>query len=200
MRHIVTIDVMHFDPVPWAAPHLGSGTRGDGSRYHFSSGRKKSRPMDRSLSLEDWKRLVAKEARRAVSGNDIKLLTGPVHVEYTFLCEAQDTSSIGKLWEIPVRWTEARKKGKKHQPAHWTKVHRDGKIDADLTNLEKSAEDALEGIVYANDCLCRSKRSICLQWHTPGVRISVYEIDPSDYPGVTTRSTDDAGQGDTEQC
>lgn len=201
MKLIASFDVFGFEPVPWSVPRMGSKKRADGTTYRFGSG-KKSRPEAGSLSLAHWQQLVkdsAKKAMRAAGASEP--LTCQTHTEYVFLCRSEDPSSWGRLWTIPIRWVPARKIRNKSQAAHWTKVHRNAKIDADLTNMEKATEDAMEDAVFVNDCLVRSKSSVCLQWHTPGVRISVYEIEDSDYQGQnsTTRSTPDAGPGERDE-
>ncbi len=50
----------------------------------------------------------------------------------------------------------------------------------DLTNLEKAAEDALEGVVFVNDVQVRIKRGASVSAASvPGVVISVHTIDMS---------------------
>jgi Holliday junction resolvase RusA-like endonuclease len=163
MKPYVSFAALGFIPTPWQAPHHGTGLTKGGRRFHF---KRQDNP-----DLERWQNFVRRSAIEHVASVPI-LQSGAVKLDLSFYLPTPVGRRHGELAEAPVQWND--EKGK------FTKVGQ----PADLTNLIKSTEDALEGVVFANDCQVRSVSAVTLTGPEPGVRVIVSVMEPSDYQGV----------------
>jgi Holliday junction resolvase RusA-like endonuclease len=163
MKPYVSFAALGFIPTPWQPPHHGSGVTKGGRRFHF---KKPANP-----DTERWQNFVRRSAIEHVADRPI-LQAGSVRLELIFYLPTPRGARHGELFTAPVQWND--EKGK------FTKVGQ----PADLTNLIKSTEDALEGVVFANDCQVRGVSAVTLYGPEPGVRVTVSVIEPSDYQGV----------------
>jgi Holliday junction resolvase RusA-like endonuclease len=163
MRLYCSFAALGFVPTPWQPPHHGSGVSKGGKRFHFK------RPAN--PDTERWQNFVRRSAIEHVANVPI-LQSGAVRLELIFYLPTPVGGRHGELFTAPVRWND--EKGK------YTKVGQ----PADLTNLIKGTEDALEGVVFANDCQVRSVSAVTLCGPEPGVRVTVSVMEPSDYQGV----------------
>jgi Holliday junction resolvase RusA-like endonuclease len=173
MRKLVEFSALGLEPVPWSVPDIGTGKNKAGKKFRFTTRRKKSNLAAGKASLDDWQTHVAKAAREAMAA--IPVATGPIRIHFEFYCMTPQGRRHGELWEAPIRWNE--------EKGEFTKTGPRGKSEPDLTNMVKGAEDALEGIVFANDCLARLSSGVTLFGPAPGVKVVVYEIEPGDFPG-----------------
>jgi Holliday junction resolvase RusA-like endonuclease len=152
--------VAGFPPVPWTVPNVGTGYSKTGKRFRFTTRSKKTKTSESgrmTLSLKDWQKAAALRAKAAMQGRTPTV--EQVRFEVIFLYKAPKKSLIGTIPPTPVEWIDG--VCVKHTTA------------PDLTNLVKGLEDALEGIVYANDVLVRSNGCLCVYASVPGALIRV---------------------------
>jgi Holliday junction resolvase RusA-like endonuclease len=173
MIHVVSFEVFGWEPVPWTVPNICKTQRGQ----RFTHRPKKTDPSRSKLSLEDWQQIVSKAAKAAMNEKGISnLLTSQVRIDYKFFCETPEGCRSGQLWNVRI-------KPHKTKPGEWSKISRNGKTDPDITNLVKAVEDAIQDSVIADDCTVRCGSQVALYGSLPGVSVSVWEIEDSDYPG-----------------
>jgi hypothetical protein len=173
VKKLATIEAFGFEAVPWSVPDIGNTTTKSGKKVRFAR-RKKKDNMDRGrLSLESWQRFVRDAAEAAMAA--VSMPVGPIRLYIEFFARTPRGHRHGELWNAPVRWNDAN--------GEFTKVQPRGKPEADLVNLFKGTEDAIAGVVFANDCQTRMLSAITLFGPHAGVRATVYAIEPSDYPG-----------------
>jgi Holliday junction resolvase RusA-like endonuclease len=169
MKLILDMTLLGWTPVPWSVPTVGSSVTKSGRRFSFVRRDKKSDPWGDSLNLEDWQMLVRREGERA----GIEPATSPVAVAITFVFETPPGHRHGAIVTPLVKFNHEKRAWVKHGPRL-----------ADLTNLAKGTEDALEGVAYVNDVLIRKSTHIALYGPRPGVRVTVSVIEAGDYPGT----------------
>lgn len=128
-------------PVPWKASRVGRGRDG---KVH----------VKKDPTLVAWQTLVNLQARLACRGQGA--FTGPVALYLGFHLEAEEGATPGDVVTRPILFDE--------RLGRW---HKGGKSIADLTNLGKAVEDALQGVVYVDDTQVRVKYEQCL-WARPG--------------------------------
>lgn len=172
MRKIVQFCVWGYEACPWSVPFIG---RNGGS---FQT--KKSRPVAGILNLPDWQTAVRNAAKEAMEAAGSSLVVGPVKTHIEFFTVTPPGRRHGELWTVGVKWNpDAKRKGSKVKGA-WVKM---GRSQPDILNLFKGTEDAIENISYGNDVQTSIISSS--RWYGPraGVRVTVYAIEPGDYPG-----------------
>lgn len=172
MKKIVQFEALGIEPVPWSVPEIGVANRG-GKRVRFTTRSKKSKLALGKASLEDWQKHVANSAREAMA--TIPIQTGPLKIHFEFRVHPPDGKASGQIWDVPIRWNDDKGVFTKTQPR--------GKPEADVVNLMKGTEDALEGIVFENDVQTRIVSASMLYGPVDGVRVFVYQIGPEDFPG-----------------
>lgn len=171
MKPFSIIDAcLGIPPVPWSVPTIGTGFAKSGRRFRFTKRDKKTNLDKRTLNYEHWL-----DAVRTAANNQHEQGVydeGPVHLDLAFYFPLKPGKKHGQVVDCDVTWDDdglCWRKADSHCP--------------DLTNLSKGVEDALEEIVYANDCQVRSKTEAMLYGISPGVFIRVYLLEESDYPG-----------------
>lgn len=170
MRKVVVIPVMGYEASPWTVPVV--------TRWGGCVRKKKTNLAKGILNLADWQDKVAKAARFAMEG--IPLLIGPVRLHFEFFAKTPKGRRDGELWGVTVRWSEKANKG----AGGWVKDAPRGHQEPDLLNLAKGTEDALQGIVFANDVQARIRSESAMYGPDPGARITVYAIERGDFPGT----------------
>lgn len=151
MRILADFAVLGLPPVPWKAPTV---TR---SGHSFP---------DRNLvAWKEYVREVAEDHRP-----EGPLYCGPTMIDLTFLRRTPPGHLDGQPWCPPVEWNPAKEAYTKR-----------GGPTPDTTNLVKGTEDALEGIIFANDV--QSSITIARRAYGPrqGVQVRVYAIEPGDF-------------------
>lgn len=177
MIRVLEIAAMGHEPVAWSVPNIGNRRLSNGTKGHrfTTRGRKTDKSTGR-LSLKDWQETIRKAAKGIMSGRDKE--TSPLYVHFEFIGKTPAGYRHGELWDVRLVWVEKTKK--------WSKKNRDeykGQSEPDLTNLQKAAEDALNGLVWADDCKNRFISSIAFLGPVPGVKIYINRIEAGDYPG-----------------
>lgn len=165
MKKVVQFEAMGIEPVPWSVPEIGVTNRG-GKRVRFTTRSKKSNLAGGKASLEDWQRYIAASAKQAMEKTP--RLTGTIKLHFEFYVRPPAGKEESGTWEAPLRWNEDK--------GQYTKTQPRGKPEADLTNLIKGTEDALEGIVFENDVQTRAISAGMFYGPTDGVKITVYRI------------------------
>ncbi|MBX6312053.1 MAG: RusA family crossover junction endodeoxyribonuclease [Isosphaeraceae bacterium] len=161
MRLICAFDV-RGPLVPWSVPDIGVRRVGNKS-WRFT---KKNAP------LEAWQAVVREAAVRAMAG--VGPVTEPVFVRLVFTKRAPEGKRPGQLWYAKV---VRNKSGK------YVTVGKERKGLGDTLNYFKGTEDALQSVIYGNDSLTCLISSARLYGRFDGVSVSVYEIEPGDFPG-----------------
>jgi Holliday junction resolvase RusA-like endonuclease len=169
MRKLVKFEVWGYEACPWSVPFIG--------RHGGSFQTKKSRPYAGVLNLPDWQAVVRTAAEKAMGEANEEMVTGPTKTHIEFFRKTPPGHRHGEIWTVGVEWNPDAAKGK----GAWVKV---GNVQPDILNLFKGTEDAIENVTYANDvqtAIISSSR-----WYGPmsGVRVTVYLIEPGDYPGT----------------
>jgi Holliday junction resolvase RusA-like endonuclease len=173
MKKLAVIEAFGVRATPWSVPDIGNVTTRTGKRIRFARRRKKS-DIDRgSVSLEHWQQFVCRAAREAWPNEDF--YTGPVLIEFEFYTRTPEGKQHGQLWEVPVKLN---KKGE------WGKTQPFGMPEPDLVNMIKGTEDAIAGVIFPNDVQTRMVSAVTLYGRAPGVRVTVYAIEPEDFPGA----------------
>lgn len=170
MKKVVVVRCLGFDPCPWSVPNVGTSTARDGRRFRFARRDKKSKPALGVLNLHDWQDAIREAAGKAMGERPV--LSGPARLHYDFYKCTPKGGKHGQPWVCGVKWNV--------EKGAWSKV---GRSEPDLTNLTKGAEDALQGVVLADDCLVTMASQSKWYGPSPGVIISVYAIEPGDFPG-----------------
>jgi len=160
MKKLCEFSVLGFDVVPWSVPNIARGGRQWRSKKTIGHLGK--------LSLVDWQAAVRTQAWKAWQQPPVAV-SCRVHIE--FLTRTPKGCRPGQLWRVGV---------KQNDKGQWVK---EGRSPADLCNFFKGTEDAVESVVYHNDCQTRMMSAIALYGPEPGVRVTVYEIEASDFPG-----------------
>jgi Holliday junction resolvase RusA-like endonuclease len=184
MLKLVTIEAFGIDVTPWSVPNIGVNRKG-AKPVRFTTRGKKSNLDRGSASLEHWQAFVKGAAREAwnfpqfhplaSTENPRPPFVGPVHLEIEFYARTPAGKRHGELWEVPLKLN---KKG------DWGKTQPRKKSEPDLINMFKATEDAICEVVLANDVQTRMVSAVTLYGRAPGVRVTVYAIDPEDFPGV----------------
>jgi Holliday junction resolvase RusA-like endonuclease len=150
-------------PSPWSVPAIGTGRSKAGKRFRF---------LTSSKALRRWQGQCKGAAKAALAGR--ATITGPVMLRLEFTREAPEGVRPGTPWFPDVVWNDDKKR--------FVKVGKGAQIP-DLTNLFKGTEDAIQGTIFGDDgqsCVSFASR---LYGKTDGVRVSIYAIEPQDYPG-----------------
>lgn len=169
MRKLVTFAVWGYDACPWSVPYIG--------RNGGSFQKKKSRPAEGILNLPDWQKVVKAAAVKAMTEANAEIILGPTKTHIEFFKQTPPGHRDGEIWTIGVEWNPEAAKGK----GAWVKV---GKSQPDILNLFKGTEDAIENVTYGNDVQTAIISSSRWYGPRPGVRVTVYAIEPGDYPGT----------------
>lgn len=171
MKKLITFSVKGYDACPWSVPFIG--------RNGGSFQKKKSRPAAGILNLPDWQARVKEAAARAMLESGAVMLTGPVKTHIDFFVVTPPGHRHGELWTVPIAWNPDAAKGK----GAWTKHGERGVTDPDILNLFKGTEDAIENVTYGNDV--QTSILSASRWFgpIPGVTVTVYAIEPGDFPG-----------------
>lgn len=172
MRKLVTIEAFGIDVTPWSVPNIGVNRKG-AKPVRFTTRGKKSNLDRGSASLEHWQAFVKGAAKDAWTQPPI---VGPVHLEIEFYARTPTGKKHGQLWEVPLKLNV--------KTGEYGKTRPRGKSEADLINMFKGTEDAICEVVLANDVQTRMVTAVTLHGRAPGVRVTVYAIDPEDFPGV----------------
>ena len=173
MKKLVAFECLGLAVVPWSVPEIGVSRREGCKPHRFTRRSKKSRLAFGKASLDDWQRYVAGAAREAMAA--VPIPAGPVRVHMEFLARTPAGRRHGELWDVPLRFREDKGAFTKTQPR--------GKPEADLVNMFKGTEDAIQGVVFEDDVQSRMISAIALFGPADGVRVSVYAIEPGDFPG-----------------
>jgi hypothetical protein len=173
MKKLAVIEAFGFEAVPWSVPDIGNVTTKGGKRVRFARRKKKNDPDRGRLNLDAWQAFVRGAAEKAMA--TISVPTGPIRLYIEFFARTPPGRRHGELWDVPLRWDEAKGDFIKSQPR--------GKQEPDLVNLFKGTEDAVAGVTFVNDCQTRMLSTIALFGPQAGVRATVYAIEPNDYPG-----------------
>jgi Holliday junction resolvase RusA-like endonuclease len=153
MREIARFEVLGSKCVPWSVPFFGTTTGKGGRRRHFAK---------KDAGLIAWQERVAEQARLAMGVKPVVL--GPVLIDMTFFRVTPPGKREGDYWSVVV------------EPTSEGFVKR-GPSQPDLVNLFKGTEDALQGVLLANDvqtCAMRAERRYGPQ---DGVAVAVYALD-----------------------
>jgi Holliday junction resolvase RusA-like endonuclease len=172
MRKVVAFEVWGYEACPWSVPFIG--------RHGGSFQTKKSRPHAGILNLPDWQKVVRDAAVAAFAKIGGQLVLAPTKTHIEFFKTTPPGHRHGELWTIGVEWNPDKKNGKGRPTGGWVKV---GKSQPDILNLFKGTEDAIENVIYGNDVQTSIISSSRWYGPMPGVRVTVYAIDPGDYPG-----------------
>ncbi len=169
MKRLVEFQALGLAVVPWSVPEICVTSRG----RRFSKRRKKSNLVLGKASLDDWQKHVAGAAREAMA--TIPRTCGPIKLQIEFYCRTPAGKRHGQLWDAPLRWNE--------ELGEFTKAQPRGKAEADIVNMIKGTEDALQGVVFENDVQTRAMSVIALHGPCDGIRVTVYSFEASDFPG-----------------
>lgn len=169
---LYTVEARGLEPAPWKVPNIGVDRR-NGGKQRFARRPGKSNIGGGRVCMVDWEAFVKDAARLAVNRRPIE--TGIIALHFEFFGETPPGKRNGSIWDVDFEFHAKRNVFVKHQ--------RFGRGEADLTNLQKSTEDALEGVVFVNDCQVREVNVRMTFSLVPGVTIKVYRIEPTDYPG-----------------
>lgn len=173
MRKLLAFKAMGLAVVPWSVPDIGVATAAGGRRVRFARRGKKSRLAEGKASLEDWQRFVADAGREALG--DSGVYAGPIKLHIDFYARTPKGRRHGELWAVDVRWDESK--------GAWSKRTVKGGNDPDLTNMFKGTEDAIAGVLFANDVQCRITSAAAWFGPADGVTVTIYAIEPGDFPG-----------------
>jgi Holliday junction resolvase RusA-like endonuclease len=177
MKKLVEFSALGVIPTPWSVPDIGNVTAADGRRVRFAKRAKKSDLTKGIANLEDWQKHV-RNCASSVYGKETEPHRGPVRVVMRFTAKTPEGSKAGQLWDVDLKWNPKANKG----DGDWTKTGKRGYM-ADLVNLFKGTEDAMEGTVYHNDVKTRLLTAGCFYGKFDGVQVTVYAIEPEDFPG-----------------
>lgn len=125
-----------------------------GSKKGYTVGRKVV-IVDANDQARQWKGNVAIHARLQMHGRDP--LTGPLRVTLTFLCQRPDSHYLSDGFTLSKAGERFLCKTSK----------------PDVLKLARAVEDALTGIVYADDAQIIDER-LKKRWTTPGEKEGVY--------------------------
>lgn len=170
MKKLTTFQALGLAVVPWSVPEICKTKAGG----RFTKRRKKSNLVLGKASLEDWQLHVANAARLAMASVPRPL--GPLKLQIEFFAKTPKGKRHGQLWDVPLRWNEDSQEYTKTQPR--------SKPEADLCNMLKGTEDALQGVVMENDVQTRGFSVHAFYGPVDGVTVTVYEIEPHDFPGT----------------
>jgi Holliday junction resolvase RusA-like endonuclease len=185
MRKLVVIEAFGIDVTPWSVPTIGVNRRTKSGKPTRFVKRDKKSNLDRgSASLEHWQAFVKGAAKEAwafpkfhpLAAEPRPPFVGPVHLEIEFYARTPTGKKHGQLWEVPLKLNA--------KTGEYGKTRPRGKSEADLINMFKGTEDAICEVVLANDVQTRMVTAVTLYGRAPGVRVTVYAIDPEDFPGV----------------
>ncbi len=152
-------------PSPWSVPAIGNAYTKTGHRYRF---------LTSSKALRRWQGACSRAARAALAGR--ATFTGPMMLKLEFTVEAPEGVKPGTPWYPDVAWDAEKKR--------FVKVGKGAQVP-DLTNLFKGTEDAIQGSIFGDDgqaCVTFASR---FYGRADGVHVTVYAIEPDDYPGET---------------
>lgn len=166
-REVIRFNVCGPKPVPWSAPTVVRRKNATGKTVSMAFNSDKSNPNTGKLGLSDWKALVSSHAKEKMRDACRDPVTNPVCISVTFARQAKKGEEVGSLWVCGVHWNDEKLEYVKDD------VH-----EPDLTNLFKAVEDAMEGVVYANDVLTRNIDIKALVMGFNGVLVTVYEWVP----------------------
>jgi Holliday junction resolvase RusA-like endonuclease len=169
MKKLVTFAVLGYEACPWSVPFIG--------RNGGSFQKKKSRFAAGILNLPDWQAVVKAEAEKAMAAAGAPIQLGPTKTHIDFYTVTPPGRRHGEIWTVGVRWNPTAAKGK----GAWVK---EGKSQPDILNLFKGTEDAIESVTYGNDVQTSIISSARWYAPVPGVKVTVYVIEPGDYPGI----------------
>lgn len=173
MRKLAVIEAFGVDVAPWSVPDIGVNRKTkSGKPARFARRRKKSNLDRGSVSLEHWQRFVREAAREVWPGEPF---VGPVYLEIEFYARTPAGKKQGELWAVPLR---------RNKDGGWGKSQPRRKPEPDLINMFKGTEDAICEVVLANDVQTRMVAAVTLFGRAPGVKVTVYEIEADDFPGV----------------
>ena len=173
MKKLVEFEFFGVAVVPWSVPDIGVSRRG-GKAHRFTKRTKKSALHLGKATLEQWQGFVKDAARQAMA--TIPTTTQSVRVHIEFYAATPPGKRHGQLWEVPLHF--------RSEEGDYTKSQPRGKPEADLINMFKGTEDAIEGAVVENDVQTRMVSSVALYGPMDGVRVRVYLIEPGDFPGT----------------
>lgn len=148
------------DPVPWSVPDVAVGVAKGGRRY---------RRVKKDPRLEEWQGVVAEAARDA--WGPWENTKAAVALLLHFILFTDDTSVHGQYALPAQEWNESLQKDTIR-----------GKRIADLTNLTKGVEDAMQGVIYKDDTQIRQKTESCVWGPTAGVVVSVLVLEAHAFP------------------
>jgi len=172
MKKLVTFQAFGLAVVPWSVPEIGVNRRG-AKPVRFTKRSKKSKLFLGKASLEDWQKFVAEAAREAMA--TIPIPIGPIRLHIEFHARTPKGKRHGQLWEVPLKWNDEAGKFVKTQPR--------SKPEPDLANMFKGTEDAIQGTILTDDVQTRVISAITVFGPVDGVIVSVYAIEPEDFPG-----------------
>lgn len=173
MKKLVSFDCFGVACVPWSVPEIGVSRRGP-KPVRFTKRSKKSKLHEGKASLDDWQRYVKLCATEAMQAIPIPIGSIKLHIE--FHSETPKGKRHGELWNVPLRWND--------EASEYTKTQPRGKPEADLVNMFKGTEDALQGAVFANDVQTRMLSSVAIYGPMNGIRVFVYTIEDTDFVGI----------------
>jgi Holliday junction resolvase RusA-like endonuclease len=180
---IVTIHVDGVEAAPWRAPDIGTGTRRNGTRFRFARARGKSNLAEGRVNLKDWKSIVSEQARKAMEGR--QPFRGAVSLSMTFRYRADANHQADTIAFIPLKANK--KTGILGKPTLR------GRTMPDITNMYKSTEDALHGIVLLDDYQTRVSHARCVFGEQSGVTITVIPLSEEDYISEERGNNETAG-------
>lgn len=185
MIPLVSIRAMGLECVPWSPPHIGNKRRKDGTRFKFTTQKKPDANdiANGRVGFEGWQDYIRSCAQRRMESLALKPTHEQVKIRFQFFAKTPTGHRHGELWPIAMVWDKKKKNAEGQVVGGWTKKSRDGRLDGDVTNILKAAEDALQDVVILNDCQCRIQETITLFGPMSGVIIDVWIIEPSDFPG-----------------
>lgn len=174
MKKLVTFSAVGLDVVPWSVPEIGVNRRNPAKPVRFTKRAKKSKLHQGSASLSDWQKHVKSCAIDAMAA--ISIPVGPVRVHIEFFARTPKGKKHGQLWEVPLRWND--------EAGEYVKTQPRSKTEPDLVNLFKGTEDAIQGACVENDVQTRMMSCAAFYGPIPGCIVTVYQIEPNDFPGV----------------
>lgn len=142
---------IHGTPIAWSAPDIGTRRTKGGRKYRFCSP---------NLPLRKWQAFVSEQARKAYGPIEPSMC--PIRLHLTYHVEHDDPATWGRIVLPDMKWCDSQ--------AKWNKC---GRTLADITNLTKAIEDALETVFFHNDTQVRCKSELSLWAESSRVDVMV---------------------------
>src|SRR5690242_18810182 len=98
MRKVCEFTVRGVEPSAWSVPEIGNKFRKDGTRYGFTTRRRKTNLEKGIVSLRDWQTTVHTQALKAMA--KVPKQTGPIFLRTEFYARTPPGHKHGEIWNI----------------------------------------------------------------------------------------------------